>query len=70
MKKKIEAAQESFCLFFFFFSGVYPSGADNHMYVDYHYVGGGQNPGKDAKPTGSVTFKSYLPNGQYVYRYL
>ncbi|XP_068729574.1 uncharacterized protein [Montipora capricornis] len=50
--------------------GVYPSGADNHMYVDYQYVGGGQNPGKDAKPMGSVTFKSYLPNGQYVYRYL
>ena len=51
-------------------SGVYPSGADNHLYVDYYYVGGGQNPLKDAIPTGSLTFKSYLPNGKYDYRYL
>ncbi|KAJ7379805.1 hypothetical protein OS493_012552 [Desmophyllum pertusum] len=50
--------------------GVYPSGADNHMYVDYYYVGGGQNPNKDAIPKGSLTFKSYLPNGKYDYRYL
>ena len=51
-------------------SGVYPSGVDNHMYVDYYYVGGGQNPLKDAIPTGSLTLKSYLPNGKYDYRYL
>ncbi|KAL9952296.1 hypothetical protein ACROYT_G039531 [Oculina patagonica] len=50
--------------------GVYPSGAENHMYVDYLYVGGGQNPLKDAIPKGSLTFKSYLPNGKYDYRYL
>lgn len=50
--------------------GVYPSGADNYMYVDFYYVGGGRNPGKDAEPTGSLTFKSYLPDGQYDYRYL
>lgn len=50
--------------------GVYPSGADNQMYVDYYYVGGGQNPLKDAIPKGSLTFKSYLPNGKYDYRYL
>lgn len=50
--------------------GVYPNGADNEMYIDYYYVGGGQNPLKDAIPTGSLTFKSYLPNGKYDYRYL
>lgn len=50
--------------------GVYPSGADNQRYIDYYYVGGGQNPLKDAIPTGSLTFKSYLPNGKYDYRYL
>lgn len=50
--------------------GVFPSGVDNHMYVDFYYVGGGQNPLKDAIPTGSLTFKSYLPKGKYDYRYL
>lgn len=51
-------------------SGVYPSGADNEMYVDFLYVGGGQNPNADPLPKGSLTFKSYLPNGKYDYRYL
>jgi len=50
--------------------GVYPSGADNKMYVDYYYVGGGQNPLSNAIPKGSLTFKTYLPNGKYDYRYL
>ncbi|CAH3145642.1 unnamed protein product [Pocillopora meandrina] len=50
--------------------GVYPSGADNEMYVDFLYVGGGQNPNADPLPKGSLTFKSYLPNGKYDYRYL
>lgn len=50
--------------------GVYPSGADNKMYVDYYYVGGGQNPLSNATPKGSLTFKTYLPNGKYDYRYL
>lgn len=50
--------------------GVYPSGADNEMYVDFFYVGGGQNPNADPVPEGSLTFKSYLPNGKYDYRYL
>ena len=59
------------CIILSYFTvGVYPSGADNQMYVDYYYVGGGQNPLKDAIPKGSLTFKSYLPNGKYDYRYL
>ncbi|XP_031560929.1 uncharacterized protein LOC116296948 [Actinia tenebrosa] len=50
--------------------GVYPSGSDNNMYVDFYYVGGGQNPGKNARSKGSLTFTSYLPKGKYDYRYL
>jgi hypothetical protein len=40
------------------------------MYVDFYYVGGGQNPGKHAQATGSLTFTSFLPKGQYDYRYM
>jgi hypothetical protein len=51
-------------------AGVYPNGADNHGYVDFSYVGGEQNPLKDAVPKGSLQFTNTLPNGTYNYRYL
>ncbi|KAK3714393.1 hypothetical protein QZH41_020626 [Actinostola sp. cb2023] len=50
--------------------GVYPSSADNSKYVDFYYVGGGQNPGEKAQAKGSLTFASFLPKGKYEYRYL
>lgn len=53
-----------------FFSGVYPADSDNSKYVDFYYVGGGQNPGEKALAKGSLTFASFLPKGQYEYRYL
>ncbi|EDO36414.1 predicted protein [Nematostella vectensis] len=50
--------------------GVYPSGKDNSFYVDFYYIGGGQNPTKGARPKGTLTFRSFLPKGEYEYRYL
>ena len=59
-----------FCHVFLFFSGVYPAGAASHLYVDYSYVGGEQNPLKDPVPQGSLNFTAVLPNGKYDYRYM
>jgi len=51
--------------------GVYPHGStDNKNYVDFYYVGGTQNPLKDAVPQGKITLKTFLPEGKYDYRYL
>lgn len=50
--------------------GVYRKGDASHLYVDYYYVGGSQNPYKDPVPNGEIKFKSYLPAGIYDYRYL
>lgn len=50
--------------------GVYPHSASNHMYVDYMYVGGTQNPTSEVLPSGNVTFTTFLPQGKYDVRYL
>ena len=50
--------------------GVYKKGDESHLYVDYYYVGGTQNPYKDPVPNGEIKFTSYLPSGVYDYRYL
>lgn len=50
--------------------GVYQRGASSYDYVDFYYVGGTQNPYKDPVPSGQLKFMSYLPAGQYDYRYL
>ena len=50
--------------------GLYPKGADNDFYVDFCYVGGGQNPLSDPVPKGNLNFTVTLPNGDYQVRYL
>ena len=50
--------------------GLYPKGADDDFYVDFRYVGGGQNPSADPVPKGNLNFTVTLPNGPYELRYL
>jgi len=50
--------------------GIYPHGTDNRNYVDFYYVGGGQNPYQANMPTGEIKFTTYLPRGKYDVRYL
>ena len=50
--------------------GVYPQNAENHKYIDFRYVGGGQNPKSDPVHRGSLQLIALLPNGVYDYRYL
>eukprot|EP00057_Strongylocentrotus_purpuratus_P021083 XP_011675557.1 PREDICTED: uncharacterized protein LOC105443722 [Strongylocentrotus purpuratus] len=50
--------------------GVYPKGANNDQYLDYRYVQGGLNHGKNPLYTGNVSMFSFLPNGAYQVRYL
>ncbi|XP_063964050.1 uncharacterized protein LOC129273704 [Lytechinus pictus] len=49
---------------------IFPSGANNDEYVDYRFVQGGLNPGKNPVRAGTVSMASYLPNGSYQARYL
>eukprot|EP00057_Strongylocentrotus_purpuratus_P002166 XP_003723969.2 PREDICTED: uncharacterized protein LOC100888589 [Strongylocentrotus purpuratus] len=50
--------------------GVYPKGLNNDQYLDYRYVQGGLNPGKNPVNIGKVSMASFLPNGAYQVRYL
>jgi hypothetical protein len=43
---------------------------DNSRYLDFMFVGGTQEPGRNAMPTGSATFQIMLPSGIYEARYL
>ncbi len=50
--------------------GVYPRNADNSKYVNFIYVGGGQNPKADPVHKGTLQLIAVLPNGLYDVRYL
>ncbi|XP_030839363.1 uncharacterized protein LOC115923177 [Strongylocentrotus purpuratus] len=50
--------------------GVYPKGANDDQYLDYRYVQGGLNPGKNPVCIGKVSMSSFVPNGTYQVRYL
>ena len=51
-------------------TGVYPSNADNGKYINFKYVGGGQNPKSDPVHKGTLQLMAPLPNGVYDFRYL
>ena len=50
--------------------GIFPPNATDDGYVDFRYVGGGQNPGGDPVNSGDLSFLLFLPDGTYEVHYL
>ncbi|XP_065662023.1 uncharacterized protein LOC100213807 isoform X3 [Hydra vulgaris] len=50
--------------------GIFLSNTSNQLYLDYVYVGGGQNPSSKAVSHGNINVTTYLPDGAYDVRYL
>lgn len=50
--------------------GIFPQNASGDGYVDFRYVGGGQNPKGDPVHSGKLPFLLFLPDGTYNLRYL
>ena len=50
--------------------GIFPQDASYDGYVDFRYVGGGQNPKGDPVYTGKLSFLLFLPDDTYEVRYM
>ena len=50
--------------------GVYPQNASGDGYVDFRYVGGGQNPKGEPVDKGTLPFLLFLPDDTYDVRYM
>lgn len=50
--------------------GVFPQEAPGDGYVDFRYVGGGQNPRGDPVHSGKLPFSLFLPDDNYDVRYM
>ena len=50
--------------------GIFPQDASDDGYVDFRYVGGGQNPKGDPVYSGKLQFSLFLPDDTYEVRYM